>query len=349
MFGNDRISPELLLLAGSSLAGGQTVGQQLGGIGTNVAPLLARQAEQRKQLEQQNKTLQYLKQTNPQLAAQVEAGMPVSEAWQQVVQAQQPKKPNLMNVGDGMIYNADSGQWITAPGSDQPKPTADYQNYQLSQQNPGYAEWMQQQQMLKNQPAIAEEYNWMKTQGFKGTAQEYQAWKASQSKTGLMVESDGNGGFRMVQGDVTNLPPKLTESQSKDINFLTRAKKAEDDLAPVESELTSFAQKRMTGLPFDMGNYMQSPGYQKAQQAGREILAIILRKDSGAAITDQEMDNYGKIYLPQPGDDAATIAAKRQSRATAINALQAGLGPLVPKDAAATPDTGVVPYTDFFK
>lgn len=115
MFGNERLSPELLLLAGSSLAGGQTVGQQLGGIGTNVAPLLAQQSQQRQQMEQQNKTLQYLKQTNPQLAAQVEAGMPVSEAWQQVVQAQQPRKRNIISAGDGMFYDVDNGKYITPP------------------------------------------------------------------------------------------------------------------------------------------------------------------------------------------------------------------------------------------
>jgi hypothetical protein len=331
MFGNDRISPELLLLAGSSLAGGQTVGQQLGGIGTNVAPLLARQAEQRQQMEQQNKTLQYLKQTNPQLAAQVEAGMPVSEAWQQLVQAQQPKRSEFKVLPDG-TYGAWDGQKFNTLGTAQ-KPA--------------------------DLPAIADEYNWMKTQGFKGTPQEYQAWKSSLSKTGMMVENDGNGNFRMVQGDPSTFPTKpLTEAQSKDQNFLQRAQNAETNLVPVESELTSWAQKRATGLPMDMGNYLTSPEYQKAEQAGKEVLAIILRKDTGAAVTPQEFKDYGAIYLPQPGNDKEVIAQKRAARQVVIKAIADGLPDHIIKKMISegvnvkTPgqaDTGVVPYTDFFK
>jgi hypothetical protein len=331
MFGNERISPELLLLAGSSLAGGQTVGQQLGGIGTNVAPLLAQQAEQRKQMEAQNKTLQYLKQTNPQLAAQVEAGMPVSEAWQQVVQAQQPKKSEFKVLPDG-TYGAWDGQKFNTLGNAQ-KPT--------------------------DLPAIADEYNWMKTQGFKGTPQEYQAWKSSLSKTGMMVENDGNGNFRMVQGDPSTFPTKpLTEGQSKDQNYFQRAQQAESNLVPVENELTSWAQKRATGLPFDMGNYLKSDAYQKAQQAGKEVLAVILRKDTGAAVTPQEFEEYGSIYLPQPGEGKDVIDQKRLARQTVIKAIKDGLPEHVIQklisqgvnvDPAQTPDAGVVSYTDFFK
>jgi hypothetical protein len=151
MFGNDRISPELLLLAGSSLAGGQTVGQQLGGIGTNVAPLLARQAEQRQQMEQQNKTVEFIKRTNPQLAAQIEAGMPVSEAWRQINEAQQPKKSSFQVLPDG-TYGAWDGQQFSKLGTAQ-KPA--------------------------DLPAFADEYNWMVTQGFKGTPEDYQKHKAS--------------------------------------------------------------------------------------------------------------------------------------------------------------------------
>lgn len=46
--------------------------------------------------------------------------------------------------------------------------------------------------------------------------------------------------------------------------------------------------------------------------AGRQVLAGILRKESGAAITDDEWQNYGPMYLPWPGDSAADIARKMQ-------------------------------------
>ena len=44
-FDTSRISPELLLAAGSALAGGQNVGQQLGNLGAYTAPVFAAQRE----------------------------------------------------------------------------------------------------------------------------------------------------------------------------------------------------------------------------------------------------------------------------------------------------------------
>lgn len=297
----------------AGLASGNNVGEQLG----NANAVIAAQQPKIEEARQKSATYQALLRMDPEKAAQFQAGLidgpgalrMMVEEKRAREEAARPKY-QLQNI-NGKLVRVD----VNAGAVDE---LADYSQPKL--------------------PAIAEEYNWMKTQGFDGTAQEYQAWKANQSKSGLMVESDGQGGFRMVQGDVSKLPPKLTETQSKDINFLGRAKKAEEALSTVESELTSFAQKRVTGLPYDIGNYLQTPEYQKAQQAGREILAVILRKDTGAAVTPQEFEMYSKIYLPQPGDDAQTIAAKKASRAAAIKGIQDGLGPLAPGDASQTED-----------
>jgi len=51
-----------------------------------------------------------------------------------------------------------------------------------------------------------------------------------------------------------------------------------------------------------------------------------LRKDTGAAVTPQEMEMYSSIYLPQPADDPTTIAQKKAARRTAIEGLRMGLG-----------------------
>lgn len=68
---------------------------------------------------QQNKTIEFLRQVNPELAQAVESGViSPKEAYntyhQQKLEAQKPKKPNLMGVG-GAIYNADTGEWLTPP------------------------------------------------------------------------------------------------------------------------------------------------------------------------------------------------------------------------------------------
>jgi hypothetical protein len=46
--------------------------------------------------------------------------------------------------------------------------------------------------------------------------------------------------------------------------------------------------------------------------AGRQVLAGILRKESGAAITDDEWQNYGPMYLPWPGDSPEEVERKMQ-------------------------------------
>jgi hypothetical protein len=132
----------------AGLASGNTVGEQLAGANNIIAsqqPEMAQQA-------QMNKTLAYLQQAHPELAAQVSAGMPVSEAWQQVVQAQQPKKMEFKELADG-TYGAWDGQQFNPLGTAQ-KPL--------------------------DLPAEIKEYEYAKTtQGFTGTLQDYQKQKAS--------------------------------------------------------------------------------------------------------------------------------------------------------------------------
>ena len=72
------------------------------------------------------------------------------------------------------------------------------------------------------------------------------------------------------------------------------------------------------------------------QQAGLEFLQAILRKDTGAAITQQEIESYGITYLPQPGDNAAVLRAKKEARIRAVNALESGMSPaqMLARDSA---------------
>lgn len=68
---------------------------------------------------QANKTIKFLEATNPELAQAVKSGALTGSdafklAYQQKLEAQKPKKPNLMSAG-GSLYNSDTGQWITPP------------------------------------------------------------------------------------------------------------------------------------------------------------------------------------------------------------------------------------------
>jgi muramidase (phage lysozyme) len=119
--------------------------------------------------------------------------------------------------------------------------------------------------------------------------------------------------------------PKLTEVQSKDVGFYNRGQKLIPRLEAQDKSLTDAYSAAGGQVPL-VGNYLKSDDYRKAENTGRELLAVILRKDTGAAVTPQEFEMYGSIYLPRPGDDPATIQQKRAARATAMEGLRMGLG-----------------------
>lgn len=138
----------------------------------------------------------------------------------------------------------------------------------------------------------------------------------------------------MVQGG-PGTTAKFTEAQSKDNVFATRAagalEKLETPVDPnnpesptVADSLSSLQDNLASGIPV-IGNYLTGEGYQVAETAGQEFLQAILRKDTGAAITAQEQDLYGKTYLPQPGDSADRLKYKREARQRALEAIKAGM------------------------
>jgi len=119
--------------------------------------------------------------------------------------------------------------------------------------------------------------------------------------------------------------PKLTEQQSKDLVYYQRGASALQDLNNMENALTSATDAGLAQVPI-VGNMLVSNEFQQADQAGRNFLASILRKDTGAAVTTSEMNEYGKIFLPRPGDSPETLAQKRAARIEALQAIRSGLG-----------------------
>jgi hypothetical protein len=65
-------------------------------------------------------------------------------------------------------------------------------------------------------------------------------------------------------------------------------------------------------------NVMKSADRQKFEQAQRNFINSVLRKESGAAISPSEFDSAAKQYFPQPGDSAAVIAQKSANRQRVI-------------------------------
>lgn len=136
----------------------------------------------------------------------------------------------------------------------------------------------------------------------------------------------GPDGKPMIVRGGAGAGARFTEAQSKDNVYATRAEGALAELDPVAGELTSLVQR---GAEIDptgvVRGAVQTDNFQTAQRAGREFLQAILRKDTGAAITAQEEELYGAVYLPQLGDNKAVLEAKRIARARAVEAIKAGM------------------------
>lgn len=119
----------------------------------------------------------------------------------------------------------------------------------------------------------------------------------------------------------------LTEGQSKDSVYFTRASGAIPKLDQYGEALTEITGRIGSATEKAGGNFIKSREYQLAEQAGLEFLQAILRKDTGAAITKEEQSEYGRVYLPQPGDSAELLDQKKASRARALAAIRLGLPP----------------------
>lgn len=145
---------------------------------------------------------------------------------------------------------------------------------------------------------------------------------------GMVLETTPDG-MRFAQGEGVGGEGGVdfTEQQSKDNVYVVKARGALEAFEPVADTLASRQDRAFEWAPLGMGRGLQDPDFQVAEQAGTEFLQAILRKDTGAAITQEETDSYGRVYLPYPGDSSEVLEAKRQARIRAINAIEAGMQP----------------------
>lgn len=117
----------------------------------------------------------------------------------------------------------------------------------------------------------------------------------------------------------------LTEGQSKALLFGTRMQEANavlDELA-AKGVTTSIPGSR---AGFGVGaaiNALQPADRQRLDQAKRDFLNAVLRRESGAVIADAEFNNGDKQYFPQPGDSEAVIAQKKRNREVAMRGILA--------------------------
>lgn len=147
--------------------------------------------------------------------------------------------------------------------------------------------------------------------------------------TPMLVQQDKAGNITPVPGfgPKSGSSKPLTNDQANARLFATRMQEADQQLGQfaeqgVERPGNIHSAADAIGLG-SATNWTQSPKQQGVEQAQRNFVNAVLRKESGAAISNSEFENARKQYFPQIGDSDEVIAQKAQNRKTAIEGMLA--------------------------
>lgn len=141
--------------------------------------------------------------------------------------------------------------------------------------------------------------------------------------------------------------PKTTDTQRAAAGYVSRMERAEAALnnpkvglsgyVPGQAEFMAWSAKQGGST---VANRFVSKAGQRYFQLAEDWLRAKLRKESGAVIGKEEAFQEYSTYFPVPGDSEEVLAQKRNSRVTAIEALQGqspqGSVPAKPQQQPAT-------------
>jgi hypothetical protein len=139
----------------------------------------------------------------------------------------------------------------------------------------------------------------------------------------------------------------MTEGQAKANLFGSRAQAADEILSKLAKDGVEQPGliKRIAGSTPLVGgglaattNFTQSNQQQQVEQAQRDFINAVLRKESGAVIGADEFANAQQQYFPQLGDGAGVIKQKAANRQLAIQGILAEVPGNAPANRGVTVD-----------
>ena len=134
--------------------------------------------------------------------------------------------------------------------------------------------------------------------------------------------------YKVAQINNLNAPKAVTAKPSTGLEkgslaFFNRAFNATKDVAGVEA---GFASNPGKAAGLNLWGILQTSEQKAYKQAQRTFTEARLRKESGAAIPDDEYKSDSETYFVQPGDGAAEIAQKQRARAEVLEGIRFGAG-----------------------
>ena len=116
----------------------------------------------------------------------------------------------------------------------------------------------------------------------------------------------------------------LTEVQGNATGFGIKAQNALDNLT--ELETVTAKDKTLRTIPYGTAEWAMSPNGKRAVNAERQFIAAVLRKESGAVISNDEYATYGNQFFPRLNDPPELLTQKTQNRKSAMLVMRAQAG-----------------------
>lgn len=123
-------------------------------------------------------------------------------------------------------------------------------------------------------------------------------------------------------------PSELNETQGKSYLFGSRMQSSGDIINELQGGIAGKGFVDSVGQLVDekivgstVGNQFTDQDFQKYDQAKRDFVNAVLRRESGAVITPQEFENAEKQYFPVPGNSPEVLAQKQRNRELATKLL----------------------------
>jgi hypothetical protein len=144
------------------------------------------------------------------------------------------------------------------------------------------------------------------------------------------------GGYQLVAAGAPKIGSsstgKMTDSQAKAATFAARMLDSNSIIDGVGDQFASLGAYVGQNLP----NPLKSAERQMFEQAKRNFINAVLRRESGAVISPEEFKNAEQQYFPQPGDTPEVLAQKKQNRETSYQGMQNEAGTLSAQGGSQT-------------
>jgi hypothetical protein len=148
-----------------------------------------------------------------------------------------------------------------------------------------------------------------------------------------LVRPDNKGGmtFTGVKPAPTDRDIRPTDGQSNAALYASRMQEADKLINDLEGKYNRYQlaarQTAGQGVVGTVANSLISSEVQKVDQAQRNFINAVLRRESGAVIAEPEFKNAAIQYFPQPGDSIEVVRQKAANRRTAIEGIKAAGAP----------------------